>query len=79
MTLFTESELAVLRASDRVVDQQEPGGMLDRRDRTVDRALSILREHERFTRSRRTVGAKTCPHGVAVVAVCDACPAWGEA
>lgn len=33
MRLFTAAELAVLRASDRVVDQQEPGGALYRRDR----------------------------------------------
>ncbi len=33
MRLFTPAELALLRASDRVVDQQEPGGSLYRRDR----------------------------------------------
>jgi hypothetical protein len=34
---FTAAELAVLRASDRIVDQQEPGGALYRLDRGLRR------------------------------------------
>lgn len=33
MSDFTAAELALLRASDRVVDQQQPGGVLYHRDR----------------------------------------------
>lgn len=33
--MFTDAELRALRASDRVVDQQEPGGILDRLDRAA--------------------------------------------
>jgi hypothetical protein len=35
--MFTAAEMAVLRASDRIVDQQEPGGALYRLDRGLRR------------------------------------------
>lgn len=41
--LFTRAELAVLRASDHVVDQQEPGGVLEIRDRR-DRREAVLED-----------------------------------
>ncbi len=52
MRTFTPAELAVLRASDHVVDQQEPGGALYLRDRAQQRAQGETPRRGRPRRSR---------------------------
>lgn len=51
--LFDAAELALLRASDRVVDQQEPGGKLYRADRAASRE----------PRADETISARVLPDG----------------
>lgn len=51
---FTAEELRLLRASDRIVDQQEPGGLLDRQDRLAARAAKAAAQPNPTARTPRT-------------------------